>query len=318
MGRHSSHKSTRKFRRLREAAADRQNWKCHWCKCNMTDPQIRKPTAMSGDLVIPVSEGGKIVEWNVVAACRYCNGSRANWDYKEVSGEQKMKVDGWDLDFFQTGDWQAADERLKDLTKKKISWCPGRTNLFRALQSVPFDSVKVMILGQDPYPNPKWATGLAFSIPATEVGIPVTLSNIILELNSDVQVYPTNGDLSEWAQEGVLLWNTLPTCLLGKSKSHNWPEWHLLTGEIIRKLSYEGIVFVFMGKWAEHFRQFVHEPATNRILVTSHPSPRGNTIARTKSRTAQAFLGSRIFSRINQALAELGEEPVDWSTQWST
>src|ERR1041385_6148719 len=118
---------------------------------------------------------------------------------------------GWEkLDFWSTGEWDVCLEKLKDLDKAGIQWCPGRDNLFRCLNHCPVGGIKVFFCGQDPYPNPKFCTGTAFSIPAELDSYPATLAQMFNELMAE---YPgiklNNGDLTPWSDQGVLLWNAI-------------------------------------------------------------------------------------------------------------
>lgn len=238
------------------------------------------------------------------------------------------KIKGWDLEFFNSGEWQVCDERLKDLEKvnKAIGsdgYNPGREKIFSALRATPYTSCKVCIVGQDPYPQQAFATGLAFSIPELkpkkiydgskqvqstepEVSFPVTLQTFLKEYSTDLGLpIPRSGNLGRWAESGVLLWNAIPSCLPGKSLSHDWDEWSYLTKEIIVSLAKKGIVFALLGQVARRYINYI-SPSNNYIICTSHPSPRGSINSKTP------FLGSRLFSTINARLVENGQEPIDW------
>lgn len=224
-----------------------------------------------------------------------------------------MKIKGWELNFFNTGEWQAADEKLKDLEKinkpiGKEGYNPGRKNLFAALRDCPSSEVSVAIIGQDPYPAEAYCTGKAFSIPAgiSKEMYPPTLATIFREYSSDLHFdIPSSGNLDRWGKEGVLLWNACPSCLTGKSLSHDWPEWRLLTEELVSSLSQKGIVFAFIGSYARYFRDKV-DLRNNQVICTSHPSPRGQMNSKTP------FLGSRLFSTINAKLVNNGQKTIDW------
>jgi len=163
---------------------------------------------------------------------------------------------------------------------------------------------------QDPYPERKYCTGLAFSIPEELGGeFPPTLLSILKEYSSDLRLpIPSYGSLERWAKAGVLLWNAVPSCGTGKSLSHDWTEWSYLTSEIIQSLSQRGIVFVFLGSVAKRYMDLV-SPLNNEILQTSHPSPRGSLNSKTP------FVGSRLFSTINDKLISNGLDPIDWRLQ---
>lgn len=230
------------------------------------------------------------------------------------TGIKRMQIKGWPLKFFQSGEWQVVNERLKDLEKVNRPYSdgynPGRTSLFRALQSIPLEMVRVAIIGQDPYPTRAHATGLAFSIPPSisDADYPITLKTILAEYKSDLGYpMPSSGDLSSWADRGCLLWNAIPSCRSGASLSHDWRggEWDLLTKEIVELLSQRGITFALLGQVAR--RLLVHiSSANNAVVLTSHPSPRGNLHSKS------AFTGSRLFSTINHKLVNNGQEPIDW------
>ena len=216
----------------------------------------------------------------------------------------------WKLDYWQSGEWQVANERLKDLEKAGIVYNPTRAELFRSLRVVQPGEVKVCIIGQDPYPDPAFATGIPFSIPR-DIGqdrFPRTLVNIFKEYVADLGYpFPNHGDLTGWVSQGVLLWNAIPTCRSGVSLSHDWDgeEWRPLTKEIVTLLSDRGIVFCFLGSVAKRYLEFVNLDK-NEVILTSHPSPRGTRFSKTP------FEGSRLFSTINAKLISQGLTTIDW------
>jgi uracil-DNA glycosylase len=214
-----------------------------------------------------------------------------------------------DLDYFQSGEWQVVEERLNDLTKQKTTWCPGKRNLFAAFKAVPFMDVRVLILGQDPYPNPEYATGLAFSVPGNiaKEKLPPSLGNLLSEYSADLHYPdPGHGDLSPWCKQGVLLWNAIPSCLAWKSASHRWSEWELLTAEVIRKLTKKSIVVCTLGSIAKEYADKYADTEMSKVLSVTHPSPRASITAKVP------FNGCRMFSTINTYLRDLGHDPVDW------
>lgn len=215
-----------------------------------------------------------------------------------------------DLDFWDSGEWQVVEEKLDDLDRKGKLYNPKRELIFAALDAVPFERVKVMFCGQDPYPDRNLCMGLAFSIPQGIRKFPPTLNIILDEYASDLHLpKPTSGDLSAWTTEGVLLWNVIPTCLTGISMSHDWVEWSQLTTEIVTKLRDKGIVFAFLGSTAAQYESLIkpiHSYPNCAVVRTGHPSPRGNL------RSARPFTGSRLFSTINDHLVNLGLESVNW------
>lgn len=223
-----------------------------------------------------------------------------------------VKIKGWELDFFNSGEWQVCDERLKDIERisRRIGsdgYNPGRKSLFKALQAVPEAATRVALFGQDPYPQAEFATGLAFSIPAETSGrLPPTLSTVFDEYESDLHYgRPKSGDLGRWAAQGVLLWNVIPSTKTGQSLSQDWDEWTYLTREIIHKLNKRRVVYALLGTVARRYLNDIDTTSCG-VLVTSHPSPRGSRSSNTP------FVGSRIFSAINDKLSALGQSPIDW------
>ena len=208
----------------------------------------------------------------------------------------------WKLKFWKSGEWQVIRERLNDLDHRRLpgaqAYCPAPVDMFRVLNELPPERVRVCIVGQDPYPNPKYCTGTAFSIP-DHIGsddYPPSLVNIFKEYHDDLQLpFPTCGDLTPWTQQGVLLWNAYPSCAAGHPGSHHWCEWELLTQEVLRKAADHNAVLAYLGRVAQTFAV----PGYERQLWTSHPSPLG---------AKKGFLGSRIFSRINWYL----DQPINW------
>lgn len=212
-----------------------------------------------------------------------------------------------DLKFWQSGEYQVVEERLRDVIKARKTYNPVKANLFKALDACPYEDVKVLFCGQDPYPNRDLATGLAYSIPANVENIPPTLRTLFDEYEADLKYpRPSSGDLTPWAQGGVLLWNVIPSCTTGQSLSHDWVEWAALTEEIVDKLSEKGVVFVFLGGRARSYAPHVRDKDNCRVIETAHPSPRGNMWSRLP------FKGSRTFSTINAYLVEIGHDPIDW------
>lgn len=213
-----------------------------------------------------------------------------------------------DLDFWKSGEWQVIEEKLDDLKKAGQTVNPERKALFAALDATPFEKVKAVIIGQDPYPTSAFATGIAFSIPKEFKRFPPTLNMVFDEYESDLHYpRPKSGDLHLWCEQGVLLWNAIPTCTAGKSLSHkNWFEWDFLTQEIFRRLSGRGIVFCFLGSIAGARASYVVDDSKSAIIKVSHPSPRGIMFSK------NPFTGSRMFTTINDKLCELGTEPIDW------
>jgi len=176
--------------------------------------------------------------------------------------------------------------------------------IFNAFEQTPFDKVRVVILGQDPYHNPGQAMGLCFSVPKS-VPVPASLKNIYKELNRDVGFkIPDHGDLTAWASQGVFLLNTILTVEKNKAGSHSNIGWHLFTNAVIRTLSEqrEGLIFLLWGNYAKSKKELIDEKK-HVILEAAHPSP----LAR------DAFRGCGHFSQVNQILMKRGENPINWS-----
>lgn len=215
-----------------------------------------------------------------------------------------------ELKWWDSGERQVVEEKIDDLVRAGTVCNPKLGSLYAALRAVPEREVRVAIVGQDPYPSAEMATGVAFSIPKgiAPARFPATLKLIFSEYSSDLGLPPpVHGDLSAWTRQGVLLWNAVPSCQSGHPLSNDWDEWRYLTGEIVSRLNEAGgVVFVFLGAVAASFGDKI-DTERNRVIRTSHPSPRG--IRSSKS----PFTGSRVFSTINAKLVELEKPIVSWS-----
>ncbi|MBP9019599.1 MAG: uracil-DNA glycosylase [Rikenellaceae bacterium] len=180
---------------------------------------------------------------------------------------------------------------------------PKGSLIFNAFNSTPFDKVKVVLLGQDPYYNPGQAHGLSFSVP-DGVPFPPSLVNIFKELHADLGIEPpTNGSLQRWAQQGVFLLNAVLTVRAGSPASHSKIGWTKFTDAVIKKISdkKEGIVFLLWGNYARSKKALID---TNRhyVLEAAHPSPLAKG----------AFFGCRHFSKTNEILVKQGKTPIIW------
>lgn len=181
---------------------------------------------------------------------------------------------------------------------------PPLPDLFRAFRLCPPEAVRVLILGQDPYHGPGQAHGLAFSVPPG-IAVPPSLRNVFKELRDDLGVTPpASGDLSGWAAQGVLLLNAVLTVRAGKPGSHARQGWEHVTDAAIRALdaSDERVAFLLWGGYARRKAPLV-TAAHHVVLEAAHPSPMN----------ARGFLGSRPFSRANDALVAVGRKPVHWA-----
>ncbi|MFA5216445.1 uracil-DNA glycosylase [Sulfuricurvum sp.] len=188
--------------------------------------------------------------------------------------------------------------------KKHYTLFPRGSDIFNAFNSSPFESVKVVILGQDPYHGAGQAHGLSFSV-QSGVPLPPSLQNIFKELVSDIECdYPKNGDLTSWAQQGVLLLNTLLSVRSGEPFSHKEKGWERFTDQVIRTLSEERehLVFILWGAPAGKKSALIDE-RKHLILKAPHPSPLSSY---------RGFFGSKPFSQTNTYLHHWGIEPVEW------
>jgi uracil-DNA glycosylase len=181
---------------------------------------------------------------------------------------------------------------------------PSVDQVFAALQFTPLDKVSVLLLGQDPYPGEGMAHGLCFSVDRSVRKLPASLKNIFKELESDLGIpIPNNGYLAPWAQQGVLLLNTILTLRAGEPLSHKGKGWETFTDEVIRKVSAktDPVVFVLWGKPARSKIKLI-DTERHTIIQAAHPSPL----------SCRAFFGTRPFSAINSALRAAGKPEIDW------
>jgi len=181
---------------------------------------------------------------------------------------------------------------------------PPAGRIFAAFDSCPFDKVKVVILGQDPYHEPGQANGLCFSV-ADGVAQPPSLVNIFKEIRSDLGVEPLpSGDLSRWARQGVLLLNSTLTVNAHRAGSHQGKGWEEFTDAAIRKLSQEreGLVFMLWGSYAIRKGEQI-DRSRHLVLTSPHPSPLS---------AFRGFFGNHHFSRANSYLRSHGQSPIDW------
>lgn len=181
---------------------------------------------------------------------------------------------------------------------------PDKNNIFNALKLTPYEEVKVVILGQDPYHGPGQAHGLSFSV-QPGIQTPPSLQNMYKELRDDLNCFiPNNGYLVPWAKQGVLLLNTVLTVEGGKANSHRKKGWETFTDEVIRKLNERDkpIIFLLWGNNAKEKMSLITNPK-HFILTSVHPSPLSAT---------RGFMGCKHFSKTNEILKVLGEKEIDW------
>ena len=198
-------------------------------------------------------------------------------------------------------------ELKRFLTEEKTHFTiyPAGPNIFNAFNTTPFEKVKVVILGQDPYHGPGQAHGLAFSV-QDGVPFPPSLKNIFQELQSDIGCgAPKSGNLTHWAEQGVFLLNTVLTVRAGEAHSHKEKGWEQFTDAVIRTISEkkEHVVFILWGRPAQMKASMI-DGRKHLILKAPHPSPLS---------AYRGFFGSRPFSTANDYLHSMGLAPIDWS-----
>ncbi len=191
---------------------------------------------------------------------------------------------------------------LKEEDKKK-DILPPKTQRLNCFNLTPYDHVKVVIVGQDPYHNYNQAHGLAFSV--VQGKYPPSLKNIFKELVSDLDIpYPSTGDLSAWAKQGVLLLNTVLTVEVHKPLSHQKKGWEQFTLEAIKKVNEkdEMVIFILWGGKAKTFAKYIDQ-GKHKIISSAHPSPLS---------AYNGFFGSKPFSKTNEYLKEHNRKEIDW------
>lgn len=221
-------------------------------------------------------------------------------DVKIESSWKEVLKDEFKKPYFK----QIADHLKTEKNQGKTIY-PVGSNIFHAFEATPFDEVKVVILGQDPYHGARQAHGLSFSV---QKGIqpPPSLINIFKELHDDVGVpIPNHGHLEKWAKQGVLLLNASLTVRAGEPMSHSKIGWEKFTDRVIEKVSEikEHVVFVLWGRFAQEKQKLIDEKK-HYIIKSAHPSPLS---------AKNGFFGSRPFSKINTYLIKHGIDPIDWA-----
>jgi uracil-DNA glycosylase len=181
---------------------------------------------------------------------------------------------------------------------------PAGRNIFRAFDKCPFDKLKVVIIGQDPYHGPGQANGLCFSV-GEGVPHPPSLQNIFKEVYSDVgSPIPVSGELERWAEQGVLLLNAVLTVRAHQAASHAGRGWERFTDAVVRAIAErkEGVVYMLWGSYAQK-KGAIADPQRNLVLRAVHPSPLS---------AYRGFFGCKHFSAANAYLQSIGKEPIDW------
>jgi uracil-DNA glycosylase len=207
-------------------------------------------------------------------------------------------------DEFTSSYWHELREFVT-LERSQYQVFPAPENVFNAFELTSLADTRVVILGQDPYHGPGQAHGLAFSVQQGS-RIPPSLRNIYKELADDIDCQvPSHGDLTSWAQQGVLLLNTTLTVRSGEAASHQGHGWETFTDRVIRELNdkTESIVFILWGASSRKKVKLINQQR-HVVIESAHPSPLS---------ARHGFFGSRPFSRANTALIENGREPINWS-----
>lgn len=210
---------------------------------------------------------------------------------------KNYNVNGWNFQLEEEFcNWLSQEYEHYQITPKK-------ERVFEAFKLVKPSQVKVVFLGQDPYPTPGVANGLAFSVNPS-IALPKSLKNMYQELDTDLNIKRTNGDLSDIATQGVLFLNTVLTTRVFESNSHQGKGWEVITRKVITDLSERGqVVFVLLGGFAQKFQALI-DLEKNKIVKAVHPSPLS---------AHRGFFGSQIYSQINQYLISYKYDPLDWS-----
>lgn len=198
--------------------------------------------------------------------------------------------------------WDMLTKFIRDQYKSQKVY-PSGANIFRAFNLCPFDQVKVVIVGQDPYHGPRQANGLAFSI-NDKIVLPPSLKNIYQEIRNDLGVVPfSSGNLSRWASQGVLMLNSVLTVAAGLPASHSGKGWERFTDAVIRALNQKrkNIVYILWGKYAQNKGAVINQDQ-NLVLKSGHPSPYSVSL----------FFGNHHFSKCNKYLEAHGKPAIDW------
>jgi len=210
-------------------------------------------------------------------------------------------------DDFETAEYKKLEKFLTEEYNTKTIY-PKPEKVFNALNLVKYTDVKVVIIGQDPYHNPKQAHGLSFSV-EEDINLPPSLINIYKELNSDLGCYiPNNGNLTKWAKQGVLLLNSVLTVQQNSPNSHKGKGWEKITTKIIDLLNKreDPVIFLLWGGCAKQIGKNID---TNKhfVLTAVHPSP--------LSANQGGWFGCKHFSKTNEILIKLNKQPIDWQIE---
>ena len=223
--------------------------------------------------------------------------------------EERIKLEpSWKArvgDWLQREDMRALSDFLRERKARGVEVYPPGPQIFAAFEATPFDQVKVVVLGQDPYHGPRQAHGLCFSV-QPDVDVPPSLLNIFKEIERDLGLpRPDHGCLLPWARQGVLLLNAVLTVEAGKAGSHQGRGWEGFTDHVVDTLNREreGLVFLLWGSYAQAKGKVI-DPRRHKVLKAPHPSPLS---------AHRGFNGCGHFSAANAYLARQGFAPIDWS-----
>ncbi|MCD9033695.1 uracil-DNA glycosylase [Luteimonas sp. Y-2-2-4F] len=208
-------------------------------------------------------------------------------------------------DYLLRPEMQALSAFLRERRAAGARIYPPAARIFAAFEATPFDAVKVVVLGQDPYHGPGQAHGLCFSV-LPGVPVPPSLDNMFKEIERDLGIArPDHGCLLPWAQRGVLLLNAVLTVEQGRAGAHQGKGWEGFTDHVVQTLGEEreGLVFLLWGSYAQAKGKVI-DPRRHKVLRTTHPSPLS---------AHRGFLGSGHFSAANDYLQRRGQPPIDWS-----
>lgn len=215
----------------------------------------------------------------------------------EKSWEEVLK-DELEKDYFKN-----LIEFIKEEYKTKTIY-PKMNEIFKAFRYTPYDKVKVVILGQDPYHGENQAEGLSFSVPKG-VNQPPSLKNIFKEMHDDIGCdIPNTGSLSSWAEQGVLLLNAVLTVIKDHAASHRDKGWEIFTDRVIKEINKKEtpVVFILWGNYARSKKKYITNPK-HLVIESAHPSPLS---------AHNGFFGSKPFSKTNRFLKDNNIEPIDW------
>lgn len=236
-------------------------------------------------------------------SCKYCNtgGNDTIWSMNNVHIEPSWKK------VLENEFEQAYFKELSQFVKSEYTnhtIYPDPKDMFRAFDTCPFDKVQVVILGQDPYHGPRQANGLCFAV-HEGIPLPPSLKNIYKEISSDLGISPkTSGDLSRWAEQGVLLLNSTLTVRKESPGSHQKKGWEQFTDAIIQRLAEdkENLVFILWGNYAKNKGQYI-DRKKHLVIESAHPSPFS---------AYSGFFGSKPFSTTNEYLRKHGKNEIVW------